>query len=205
MELTSLISQLADAGITDIAALVIVVLYVRYSASETRREISKEIEDRIGSAKSDLVDSNNENRQEIGSIRTDLQESIIQNRQEIGSARTDLQESIIQNRQEIGAVRTDLQESNKENRQAIVALRTDLQESIIQNRQEIGSVRTESRQEFNAARTYSEQSHKEIMLHLIDVRERLANIEGRLGAPTPRMSAVSPPLESPEEEPSAQS
>ena len=44
-----------------------------------------------------------------------------------------------------------------------------------------------------------EQSHKEIMLHLIDVRERLANIEGRLGEPTPRMSAVSPPLESPAE------
>lgn len=50
-----------------------------------------------------------------------------------------------------------------------------------------------------------EQSHKDIMLHLIDVRERLANIEGRLGAPTPRMSAVSPPLEAPAEEPSAQS
>ena len=46
-------------------------------------------------------------------------------------------------------------------------------------------------------------SHREIMLHLIDVRERLANIEGRLGAPTPRMSAVSPPLEEPAEAPPA--
>ena len=74
-----------------------------------------------------------------------------------------------------------------------------MEESIKENRQEIGEVRTFSRQEFNVARTYSEQSHKEIMLHLIDVRERLANIEGRLGEPTPRMSAVSPPLESPAE------
>ncbi len=48
-------------------------------------------------------------------------------------------------------------------------------------------------------------SNKELLLLIIDVRERLANIEGRLGAPTPRMSAVSPPLESPVEEPSAQS
>ncbi len=46
---------------------------------------------------------------------------------------------------------------------------------------------------------------KDIMLHLIDVRERLANIEGRLGAPTPRISGVSPPLEAPAEEPSTQS
>jgi len=39
----------------------------------------------------------------------------------------------------------------------------------------------------------------------MDLRERLANIEGRLGAPTPRMSGVSPPLEAPAEEQSAQS
>lgn len=45
----------------------------------------------------------------------------------------------------------------------------------------------------------------DITLHLIDVRERLANIEGRLGLPTPRMPAVSPPLEAPAEEPSTQS
>lgn len=48
-------------------------------------------------------------------------------------------------------------------------------------------------------------SNRELLLLVIDLRERLANIEGRLGAPTPRMSAVSPPLEAPAEEPSAQS
>ncbi len=48
-------------------------------------------------------------------------------------------------------------------------------------------------------------SNKELLLLIMDLRERLANIEGRLGAPTPRMSAVSPPLESPADEPSAQS
>ena len=133
MEVMSSISQLADAGIVDLATIVIVVLVVRYSSSETRREVSKEINEKITSAK------------------TDLQQSY---------------------------------------RQETEALRTHLEKSIHENRQEI-----------NAVRTYSEQSHKEIMLHLIDVRERLANMEGRLGVATPRMSAVSPPLESPTEAP----
>jgi len=84
-------------------------------------------------------------------------------------------------------------------------MRQDFEAVRKETRQEIHALRTETRQEFDAARANSEQSHKEIMLHLIDVRERLANIEGRLGAPTPRMSGVSPPLEAPAEEPSAQS
>ncbi len=45
----------------------------------------------------------------------------------------------------------------------------------------------------------------DMTLHLIDVRERLANIEGRLGIATPRMSAVSPPVEEPVEVPRAPS
>lgn len=72
----------------------------------------------------------------------------------------------------IGAAKTDLEGSIKENRDAILS-----------------------------NRLYTERSNKEIMLHLIDVRERLANIEGRLGAPTPRMSEVSLPLEAPAPEP----
>ena len=43
--------------------------------------------------------------------------------------------------------------------------------------------------------TYSDQSHKEVLLHLMDVRERLANIEGRLGLPPPRPSIPPPALE----------
>lgn len=151
MDLMALLSQLADAGIGDLVTIVIVVLFVRYSASETRREISKEIDDKVGSAKNDLEALIKENRQEIAAVRTD-------------------------------------------------------------SRQDFDAVRADSRQDFDAARTYSEQAHqetrqemKDIMLHLIDVRERLANIEGRLGAPTPRISGVSPPLEAPAEEPSAQS
>ena len=151
MDLMALLSQLADAGIGDLVTVVIVVLFVRYSAGETRREISKEIDDKVGSAKSDLEALIKENRQEIAAVRTET-------------------------------------------------------------RQEIHALRTETRQEFNEARTYSEEAHhetrqelKDIMQHLIDVRERLANIEGRLGLPTPRMSGVSPPLEAPAEEPSAQS
>ncbi|MDE2776558.1 MAG: hypothetical protein OXI77_11505, partial [Chloroflexota bacterium] len=104
-----------------------------------------------------------------------------------------------------GEVKNSLELAIKENREEIAAVRTD-------SRQELGEVKNaleqsikENRQEIIAGRANSEQSHKEIMLHLIDVRERLANIEGRLGAPTPRMPAVSPPLGAPAEEPSAQS
>ena len=177
MDLMALLSQLADAGIGDLVTVVIVVLFVRYSAGETRREISKEIDDKVGSAKSDLEALIKENRQEIAAVRTET-------RQEIHALRTET-------RQDFEAVR-------KEMRQDFEAVRKE-------TRQEIHALRTETRQEFDAARANSEQSHKEIMLHLIDVRERLANIEGRLGAPTTRMSGVSPPLEAPAEEPSAQS
>ena len=97
-------------------------------------------------------------------------------------------------RQDIRDVRTFAEQSHKETRQELVEVKTALEQSIKENRQEI-----------NAGRLYAEQSHKEMMFHLIDVRERLANIEGRLGAPTPRMSGVSPPLEAPAEEPSAAS
>ena len=169
MDLTSLISQLVDAGIGDVATIVIVVLYIRYSSSETRREISKEIDDKIGAAKTDLEQLIKDNRQEIAAVRTE-------SRQEFSAARTYTEQSHTELRQEIREARTYTEQSRKD-----------------------------MRQEFSATRTNSEQSHKEIMLHLIDVRERLANIEGRLGAPTPRMSAVSPPLEAPPEEPSAQS
>ena len=158
MDLTSLISQLVDAGIGDVATIVIVVLYIRYSSSETRREISKEIDDKIGALKTDLNESIKENRQAIVTLRSDT-------------------------RQEFNAVRTYAEQSNKEIRQEIKVFRIDSEQSHQETRQDM----------------------KDLMLHVIDVRERLANIEGRLGAPTPRMSAVSPPLESPVEEPSAQS
>ena len=52
---------------------------------------------------------------------------------------------------------------------------------------------------------FNQLSNKELLLLIVDLRERLANIEGRLGASTPRMSAVLPPLETSAEEPSAQS
>jgi len=175
---------LTDTGIADLATIVIVVLYVRYSASETRREISKEIDDKVGAAKTDLEQLIKENRQEIAAFKTE-------SRQDFAAFKTETRQDFdafkTETRQEFDAVRT-------ETRQELGEVKNSLEQSIKENRQEI-----------SAGRVYSEQSHKEIMLHLIDVRERLANIEGRLGAPTPRMSGVSPPLESPAEEPSAQS
>ncbi len=147
MDLIGLIKELTSSGISDFVFVGVILLAVRYWLSELRRDISKEIDDKIGAVRGDFQQSHQELRQEIRDVRTYSEQS-----------------------------------------------------------------HTELRQEIRQARTYSEQSHqetrqeiKEIMLHLIDVRERLANIEGRLGAPTPRMSAVSPPLEAPAEEPSAQS
>jgi len=129
MDVFGLLKEVSGLGIDSVIVGAVILLVVRNWFSETRREISKEIDDKVGVAKSDFQQSFQELRQEI-----------------------------------------------------------------------------------KEARTYSEQSHqetrqemKDIMLHLIDVRERLANIEGRLGAPTPRMPAVSPPLGAPAEEPSAQS
>ncbi len=151
MDLIGMFRELTSSGISDFFVGGVILLAVRYWLSELRRDISKEIDDKIG------------------------------------------------------AVKTEVQQSHQELRQEIRDVRTYTEQSHTELRQEIAAVRTESRQEFSATRTNSEQSHKEIMLHLIDVRERLANIEGRLGAPTPRMSAVSPPLEASAEEPSAQS
>ena len=162
MDLIVLLKELSSTGISDFVIVGVALLVVRYWFSETRREISKEIDEKVGALKSDMEQSIQENRQEIVALRTETQ-------------------------------------------QGFSGIRTE-------TRQEITALRTETRQEFNALRADSEHAHqetrqeiKEMMLHLIDVRERLANIEGRLGAPTPRMSAVSPPLESPAEEPSAQS
>ncbi len=169
MDVLGLLKEVSGLGIDSAIVGAVILLVVRNWFSEMRREISKEIDDKVGAAKTDFNQSFKENRQEVASFRTSVEESFKENRLEVASFRTSVEESFKESRQEIAAVRTD------------------------------------SRQEFNGVRTYSEQSHKEIMLHLIDVRERLANIEGRLGAPTPRMSAVSPPLESTAEEPSAQS
>ncbi len=169
MDLIGLIKEVTSSGISDFVFVGVILLAVRYWLSELRREISKEIDDKIGAFKIEVQQSFQEVRQEIIATRTE-------------------------SRQDFNAARTYSEQLHQE------------------LRQEIAAVRTESRQEFSAARTYSEQSHqetrqemKDIMLHLIDVRERLANIEGRLGAPTPRMSGVSPPLDAPAEEPSAQS
>ncbi len=209
MDVLGLLREVSGLGIDSVIVGAVILLAVRYWMSEMRRDISKEIDDKVGSAKTDLEQLVKENRQEIAASRTET-------RQELHAFRASVEESLKENRQEIVASRNESRQEldafRTETRQEIASFRTSVEESFKENRQEIDSVRTESRQEFNAARTYSEQSHqetrqemKEIMLHLIDVRERLANIEGRLGAPTPRMPAVSPPLERPAEEPSAQS
>ncbi len=158
MDVLGLLKEVSGLGIDSLIVGAVLLLYVRYTASETRREISDEIDDKLGAFKNEV------------------------------------QQSFQEVRHEIRAVRTYAEQSHQETRQEIHSFRTE-------TRQEIRESRTDSLQEHQATR----QEMKDIMLHLIDVRERLANIEGRLGAPTPRMPAVSPPLEAPAEEPSAQS
>ena len=147
MDLIGLLKELTSTGISDFVFVGVTLLAVRYWLSETRREISDEIDDKLGAFK-------NEVRQTFQEVR-----------------------------QEIRETRVESSQAHRETRQEIQAVRTYAEQSHQETRQEM----------------------KDIMLHLIDVRERLANIEGRLGAPTPRISGVSPPLEAPAEEPSTQS
>ncbi|MCY3917996.1 MAG: hypothetical protein OXG49_18485 [Chloroflexi bacterium] len=195
MDLIALLKELTSTGISDFVFVGVTLVVVRYWFSETRREISKEIDDKVGSLKSDLEQLIKENRQEIAAFKTDSRQDFdavrTETRQDFEAFRTD-------SRQHFDAFRTD-------SRQDFEAFRTDSRQELGQVKKSLEQSIEENRQEISAGRKYSEQSHKDIMLHLIDVRERLANIEGRLGAPTPRMPAVSPPLEAPAEEPSAQS
>ena len=195
MDLIALLKELTSTGISDFVFVGVTLVVVRYWFSETRREISKEIDDKVGSLKTDLEKLIKENRQEIAAFKTET-------RQDFDAFRTD-------SRQNYDAVRTDSRQNfdafRTDSRQDFEAFRTDSRQELGQVKKSLEQSIEENRQEISAGRKYSEQSHKDIMLHLIDVRERLANIEGRLGAPTPRMPAVSPPLEAPAEEPSAQS
>ena len=52
---------------------------------------------------------------------------------------------------------------------------------------------TALRQDINESASASEKRDKEIILNLMDVRERLANVEGRLGMITYRQDIVPPP------------
>ena len=195
LDLIALLKELTSTGISDFVFVGVTLVVVRYWFSETRREISKEIDDKVGSLKTDLEKLIKENRQEIAAFKTET-------RQDFDAFRTD-------SRQNYDAVRTDSRQNfdafRTDSRQDFEAFRTDSRQELGQVKKSLEQSIEENRQEISAGRKYSEQSHKDIMLHLIDVRERLANIEGRLGAPTPRMPAVSPPLEAPAEEPSAQS
>ena len=183
MDLIGLLKELTSTGISDFVFIAVALVVVRYWFSETRREISKEIDDKIGTAKAEFQQSFQEIRQEVRAVRTYAEQAHQDTRQEIRDTRTEFTQAHQDTRQEIRDARTESTQAHQD------------------TRQEIRDARTESTQAHQDTR----QELKEIMLHLIDVRERLANIEGRLGAPTPRMSGVSPPLEAPAEEPSTQS
>ena len=76
-------------------------------------------------------------------------------------------------------------------------LRQEMSNKFGELRQEMNTNTNELREEIDTktgeVRLASEQGHKEILLHLIDVRERLANIEGRMGIYPPRRG-VEPPI-----------
>ena len=85
LDLIVLLKELSSTGISDVVIIGVALLVVRYWLSETRREISKEIDDKIGSAKSDLEQSI---QQETGALRTQFEQSHRENRQEIIAVRT---------------------------------------------------------------------------------------------------------------------
>lgn len=142
MDLVGLLRELSGTGISVYVAVGVALVVVRYWFSETRREISKEIDEKIGAAKNDF------------------QQSFRELRQEIREAKTDSSQAHKETRQEINAVRVYAEQSHQETRQEM----------------------------------------KDITLHLIDVRERLANIEGRMGIYPPRRG-VEPPIPEPAAEP----
>ena len=206
MDVLGLLKEVSGLGIDSVIVGAVILLYVRYSASEMRREISKEIDDKVGAAKTDLEQLIIENRQDIAVIKTETRQDFAafktETRQDFDAFKTETRQDLAafktETRQDFDAFKTD-------SRQDFDAFRTDSRQELGQAKKSLEQSIKENRQEISAGRLYAEQSHKEIMLHLIDVRERLANIEGRLGAPTPRMPAVSPPLDAPAEEPSTQS
>lgn len=92
--------------------------------------------------------------------------------------------------------RQEMQANANELRQEMQAntnqLRQEMQANTDQLRQEMQANTDQLRQEIGDVKETSEQGHKETLLHTIDVRERLANIEGRLGLPPSRQGIVPP-------------
>ena len=82
MDVLGLLKEVSGLGIDSVIVGAVILLVVRNWLSETRREISKEIDDKVGSAKTDLEALMQENRQEIASFKTET-------RQEFDAARTE--------------------------------------------------------------------------------------------------------------------
>ena len=74
MDLIVLLKELSSTGISDFVIVGVALLVVRYWFSETRREISKEIDDKIDALKSDLEQSVKENREETAALRTETRQ-----------------------------------------------------------------------------------------------------------------------------------
>lgn len=117
-----LINELTSSGVSDIVFVGVILLAVRYWLSETRREISKEIEDKTGAVKTEVQQSHQELRQEIRDVRTYSEQSHTELRQEIRDVRTYTEQSHNELRQEIAAVRM-------ESRQEFSATRTTSEQS----------------------------------------------------------------------------
>ena len=123
----------------------------------------------------------------------------------IVSANSELRNEINQKHQDslnhtdakITELRNEMLAGFSELRQTIAdgdnALRQEIRAGDNALRQEIRAGDNALRQEIQAASAASEKRDREIILNLIDARERLANVEGRLGMITYRQDIVPPP------------
>ena len=95
MDLIALLRELSDTGISDFVFIGVALLVVRYWFSETRREISKEIDDKIGAANRDFQQSFQEVRQEIREARTNSEQSHQETRHELKDMRQDMKDIML--------------------------------------------------------------------------------------------------------------
>ena len=122
MDLIGFFRELTSSGISDFFVGGVILLAVRYWLSELRRDISKEIDDKIGAAKTEVQQSHTELRQEIAAVRTE-------SRQEFSATRTYTEQSHTELRQEIREARTYTEQLRKDMRQEFSATRTNSEQS----------------------------------------------------------------------------
>ena len=172
MDILALLKELESIGASHIVVTGVALLIVRYwivsANSELRNEITQKHQD-----------SRDHTDAKITELRNEMLAGFSELRQTIADGDNALRLEI---RAGDNALRQEIAAGDNALRQEIAAGDNAL-------RQEIQAASAASEQRFAA----SEKRDREIILNLMDVRERLANVEGRLGMITYRQDIVPPP------------